>query len=192
MEGYEIYCPYPSCRGVFRMMRRPLSGGTLRCNACGDPFMFHVAQQAQMVESRQRRIQTATTSLPPKTFILPRLTRRTQWVVVGGLVGLLVVGIAVSLVLESVSSQANRQGVSIPEPRSTAARPVASTPTLREYWDILACFDRIAMAKAAGLSDDVIRTSMNNAEGAVKRYGMVPVLQHCERNYMKDYIQMTQ
>ena len=195
MEGYEIYCPYPSCRGVFRMMRRPLSGETLRCNACGDPFMFHVAQQAQMVESRQRRIQTATTSLPPKTFILPRMTRRTQWVVVGGLVGLLVVGIAVSLVLESVSSQANRQGVSIPEPRSTAARPVASTPTLREYWDILACFDlfeRIAMAKAAGLSDDVIRTSMNNAEGAVKRYGMVPVLQHCERNYMKDYIQMTQ
>ena len=190
MEGYEVHCPYPSCRRVFRMMRRPLGGETLRCNACGDPFMFRVAHQAQMAELRQRRIQSATTSLPPKAFTLPRMTRRTQWVVVGGLVGLLIIGIVVSLMLESVSSQANRQDVSVPEPRSTPARPAASTPTLREYWDIFACFDlfdRIAMAKAAGLSDDVIRTSMNNADSAVKRYGMIKVLQHCERNYMDDY-----
>ena len=197
VAGYEVYCPYPSCRGVFRVMRRPRGGETLRCNVCGDPFIFQVANQAQTGESRHRRIQTnrvlhvASPSHPPRLPFSTRLTRRTQWFVVGGLVGLLVVGITVSLVLEAVSGQDNQRNFSVPEPRSTPARSAASTPTLREYWDIFACFDlfdRIAMAKAAGLSDDVIGTSMTNSEGAVKRYGLVPVLQHCERNYMEDYI----
>ena len=201
MAEYEVYCPYPSCREVFRVMRRPQGGETLRCNVCGDPFIFQVAYQSQAAKSRHYRIQTnhvipvVTPTSPPRLPFPARLTSKTRWLVLGGLIGLLVVGISVSLVLEAVSGQDNRGSVSVPEPRSTSARPAVSTSTLREYWDIFACFDlfdRIATAKAVGLSDDVIRTSIVNAEGAVKRYGLVSVLQHCERNYMEDYVEMRQ
>ncbi len=172
-------------------MRRPRGGETLRCGVCGDPFIFQAAYQARAAEPRHSRRQSG----PPPKFALPfQLTRRTQWLVVGGLIGLLVVGIGVSLLLDAGSGRESRRSISVPEPRSTPTRSAPSTPTLREYWDIFACFDlfdRIAMAKAAGLSDDVIRTSMTNTEGAVKRYGLVPVLQHCERNYMEDYVEVT-
>ena len=72
----------------------------------------------------------------------------------------------------------------------TAARSTNATPTLRKYWDLAACFDlfdRIVIAQASGLSDEMIAQSMRNAVGAVRRYGMSEVINHCYDNYSAAY-----
>ena len=48
-------------------------------------------------------------------------------------------------------------------------------------------FDRIVIAQASGLSDEVIAESMRNAVGAVRRYGMNRVINHCYDNYSTAY-----
>ncbi len=75
-------------------------------------------------------------------------------------------------------------------PPNTTVPLRTATPTLRQYWDRAACFDlfdRIVTAQASGLSDEVIAESMWNAVGAVRRYGMDAVINHCYDKYSEAY-----
>ena len=76
--------------------------------------------------------------------------------------------------------------VSDPKPAPRIA--IKSTPTLREYWDLAACLDlyaRTEAAVAAGLSDEQIVISMMRSEGALSRYGLDNVLDHCTEVFKK-------
>ena len=89
--------------------------------------------------------------------------------------GILLIGICSIIVVSSSDSNgvSDLQGGGSDTPQES----------LEEYWDIMACSDlvfRIQASQEAGFSNDEILASLSRADGAVRRYGVILVLQHCE------------
>ena len=190
-HSYQVFCPYPKCQRVFRLPRQPSAGETLRCAVCRDPFMYQVAYQRQKIEGCQP-VRQPSRNLPPLPLggrgNPPQSNRlMAQWgrwslvaVVVVALVAATAGGIWSFVGAEETDDQ--RDTVSRPRPTALPRPAVNSTPTLREYWDLAACLDladRVDAATFAGLSDEQIVLGMANADGAIKRYGVNEVLEHC-------------
>ena len=87
-----------------------------------------------------------------------------------------------------------------PPPTNTRSVPTATpsgpraTETLAEYWNRTACFDlfdRVQVQLAQGMSSSEISSAMVRASirqpGALNRYGVVEVLEHCMDKYWRSY-----
>ena len=189
MTEFEVHCPYPSCRAVSRLNYEPHGGETIKCTVCGDPFIWQAAYQSERLSARKEIRREIVNSAPP-TYFPFKLSRRAKYLVslVGLSLAIVVVGvIAVFASNESPTPTVDRVRAT---PVATRLPSVASTPTLREYWDLAACFDlfdRMLIAMSAGISDEAVFRGMEDADGALKRYGVVRVLGHCEDNYLEYY-----
>ena len=175
---FEVFCPYPSCRAVSKLNHKPRSGETIRCAVCGDPFMWQAAHQFERLTARQEMRREIANS-PPPTFLSNKLSRRTKYLVI--FIGLCAVIVVVGVIASFSSTERSAPTVERvgATPVATRLPIVANTPTLREYWDMAACFDlfdRMLMAMGAGMSDEAMLRGMENADGPLQRYGVYRVL----------------
>lgn len=192
-DWYEVFCPYPSCRGAFRLSHHPRTGEGLRCRICGKTFSFQPAYQQWKAQEIRRSIQPRPTVLSSRPTPAPmqigwrgyfRGSLQQQWFVWSIVAIILAACVAGGVYAAFGPENTNQQNPAVNSPRPTpAVRPaVRGTPTLREYWDLAACLDlyaRTEAAVAAGLSDEQIVVSMMRADGALSRYGLDDVLDHC-------------
>ena len=141
-------------------------------------------------QSNRQAIQHPPSAKLPRPPAFPRLNwwnkrppspprvKATLWI--GALAVALVAGLVAIVIFADGSQPATE---SKPSPTRRIAQPaVPATPTLRQYWDLPACLDlldRVDAATLAGMSDEQIVRGMATAEGAIKRYGVNEVLEHC-------------
>ena len=205
---FDIQCVYPQCRRVFTIPFRPVVGQELYRPVCQEPFLYYPGNQGRPAISRRIRHQT----IQPQSSVLDfdnrywqswhrlskiiRNIKPVSWALIIGFAGIVAMVTIVSLTItngqteQDIETEQNQRN----RPTAISNRPTAipnpSTPTLREYWDLPACFDlfdRIRIAQLAGMSDEAITSSLAQADGAVKRYGMSRVLNHCYDAYGDDY-----
>ena len=204
-NGFTVFCPYPPCRGIFLLPYQPRTGQELRCRICSNVFSFQPVHQQRMSEWHRQRRQQLRSSLPCPIGPAP-VTRRglrrflptgnpveqwRGWSIIGVAVVLLVAILAGGIysVFDGEETDERRPATSTPRatpvPRPATRTPIVrGTPTLREYWDLAACLDladRVNIAVDAGMTNEQMVVGLAMAEGAVKRYGVNEVLEHCTR-----------
>ncbi len=96
------------------------------------------------------------------------------------------IGVAIGLIFLFGVCIATKSEDSSMSENSSFENKSNSQPSLAEYWDLDACGDlvqRIQSAVNAGYDWTEVALSLEQTEGAVKRYGVMAVLSHCESRF---------